>query len=71
MERDQHSSGEQTPGEQTQGEGAGRAAEPGPPAAGPQPDAIMSKLPRTRPQRVTGRRQRNPCLLYTSDAADE
>jgi hypothetical protein len=30
------------------------------PEPGVRPDAIMSKLPRTRPQRVTGRRHREP-----------
>ena len=55
MEHDHHPSPQQGPSE--------AAPEPAPehPADGPetpQPDVIMSKLPRTRPQHVTDRRRR-------------
>ena len=65
MERDEHSGAEHGAGDDAHN------AAPEPPAApeqGSRPDlesgvpsdAIMSKLPRTRPQRVTGRRHREP-----------
>lgn len=53
MEHDQHPGPQQGPSEVVP---EGPAAEPE--SSPPQPDVIMSKLPRTRPQHVTDRRRR-------------
>ena len=60
MEPDQHSGSEQGTGDRAPDPGAKPApSEPDPGLSSDlSADAIMSKLPRTRPQRVTGRRQR-------------
>ena len=56
MEQDHHPSPQQGPSEAVPETAAERpAAEP---EGSPQPDVIMSKLPRTRPQHVTDRRRR-------------
>lgn len=69
MERDHHPSPEQGTGQNTGETGRKPATElpaksPTPdveaPDARPGADVIMSRLPRTRPQLATGRRQRNP-----------
>ena len=76
MEHDQHSSPERDagkgagdrprdlrtgPSEETQSRPQEPASEP---ESGVQSDMIMSKLPRTRPQRVTGRRRREPASAH-------
>ena len=58
MEPDQHSGPEQGTGHAPDPEASGPPEEPVPREATPEGDVIMSKLPRTRPQRVTGRRHR-------------
>ena len=74
MEPDQHSGPEQGTGDRAPDPGAGlpsdvpdtqgpaptegAVTEPAGPGSDPGTDVIMSKLPRTRPQRVTGRRHR-------------
>jgi hypothetical protein len=65
VEQDEHSGHEQGGGEHTGGSAPDAGEGVGPEATGPeqqslQADAIMSRLPRTRPQRVTGRRRREP-----------
>jgi hypothetical protein len=67
VERDQHSGPEQG-GEK--GESEGVVPEPdAPEQPGKQTDVIMSRLPRTRPQRVTGRRRREPARSEATQAA--
>ena len=51
----------------------GALTEPAGPESDPslRTDAIMSKLPRTRPQRITGRRHREPARRQASPEGDE
>jgi hypothetical protein len=67
VEPDQHSGPEQG-GEKDEPEGV--VPEPNAPEQpGAQTDVIMSRLPRTRPQRVTGRRRREPARSEATQAA--
>lgn len=70
MERDQHT-GQQGGGRETTEDEALRVVPepPGPEQPTVQADAIMSRLPRTRPQRVTGRRVRHQASAGQTAAA--
>jgi hypothetical protein len=74
VDQDQHSGADHGASDAQEPAADPAAPEPTPgaePDPGARPDVIMSKLPRTRPQRATGRRQREPGTASRDAAAQK